>query len=145
MTIRWNLENPVKVHHGIIALQHHTDQKQMGIAERAVRRVQERTSAVLLQSGLDEKWWAESVECCWYLRSVQDLLAGGKTPCERRFGESCEGPVISFGAMVEYHPMSSKDQSRLYQVGEKVLRGIFVGYVLIAGENLEWRHYGCRH
>ena len=28
-----------------------------GIAERAVRRVKEGTPAVLLQSGLDEKWW----------------------------------------------------------------------------------------
>ena len=28
-----------------------------GIAERAVRRVKEGTSAVLLQSGLDENWW----------------------------------------------------------------------------------------
>ena len=33
------------------------------IAERAVRRVKEGTSAVLLQSGLDEKWWADSMEC----------------------------------------------------------------------------------
>ena len=57
------------------------------IAERAVRRVKEGTSAVLLQSGLDEKWWAESVECYRYLRNVQDLLADGKTPYERRFGE----------------------------------------------------------
>ena len=32
-----------------------------GIAERAVRRVKEGTSAVLLQSGLDEKWWADSM------------------------------------------------------------------------------------
>ena len=30
-----------------------------GIAERAVRG----TSAVLLQSGLNESWWADSVEC----------------------------------------------------------------------------------
>ena len=34
-----------------------------GIAERAVRRVKEGTSAVLLQSVLDEKWWADSMEC----------------------------------------------------------------------------------
>ena len=34
-----------------------------GIAERAVRRVKEGTSAVLLQSGLDETWWADSTEC----------------------------------------------------------------------------------
>ena len=33
------------------------------IAERAVRSVKEGTSAVLLQSGLNESWWADSVEC----------------------------------------------------------------------------------
>ena len=32
-----------------------------GIAERAARRPKEGTSAVLLQSGLDEKWWADSI------------------------------------------------------------------------------------
>ena len=45
-----------------------------GIAERAVRRVKEGTSAVLLQSGLDEKWSAGSMECCTYLRNIQDLV-----------------------------------------------------------------------
>ena len=45
-----------------------------GIAERAVRRVKEGTSAVLLQSGLDEKWWADSMECYTYLRNIQDLM-----------------------------------------------------------------------
>ena len=44
-----------------------------GIAERAVRRVKEDTSAVLLQSGLDEKCWADSMECYTYLRNVTDL------------------------------------------------------------------------
>ena len=34
-----------------------------GNAERAVRRVKEGTSAVLLQSGLNENWWADSMEC----------------------------------------------------------------------------------
>ena len=38
-----------------------------GIAERAVRRVKEGTSAVLLQSGLDIEWWADSMECYCYL------------------------------------------------------------------------------
>ena len=42
-----------------------------GIAERAVRRVKEGTSVVLLQSGLDEKWLADSMECYCYLRNVQ--------------------------------------------------------------------------
>ena len=61
-----------------------------GIAERAVRRAQEGTSAVLLQSGLNESWWADSLECYTYLRNVTDLLSDGKTPCERRFGQKFE-------------------------------------------------------
>ena len=53
-----------------------------GIAERAVRRVK---AAVLLQSGLNESWWADSMECDTYLRNVTDLLSDWKTPYERRF------------------------------------------------------------
>ena len=58
-----------------------------GVAERAVRRVKEGTFAVLLQSCLDEKWWADSMECYTYLRNVQDLLSDGKTPYERLLGK----------------------------------------------------------
>ena len=58
-----------------------------GIAERAVRRVKEGTSAVLLQSGLNESWWADSLECYTSLRNVTDLLSDGKTPYERLFGQ----------------------------------------------------------
>ena len=72
-----------------------------GIAERAVRRKKEGASAVLLQSGLDEKWWADSMDCYCYLRHIQDLLSDGKTPFERRFGIPFNGPVVPFGAMVE--------------------------------------------
>ena len=96
-----------------------------GIAERAVRRVKEGTSAILLQSGLDEKWWADHMECHCYQRSIQDLLSDGKTPCERCFEEPICGPIIPFGSMVEYHPISAKDQARLHQLGKKVLPGIF--------------------
>ena len=63
------------------------------IAERAVRRVKEGTSAVLLQSGLNENWWADSMECYTYLRNVTDLLSDGKTPYERRFGQPFKGPI----------------------------------------------------
>ena len=42
-----------------------------GIAERAVRRVQGETSAVLLQSGLDNEWWADSMECYCHLRNIR--------------------------------------------------------------------------
>ena len=105
-----------------------------GIAERAVRRVKESTSAVLLQSGLNENWWADSTECYTYLRNVTDLLSDGKTPYERRFGQPFKGPIIPFGSLVEYHPITAKDQSRIHQFGKKVLPGLFLGYALYAGE-----------
>ena len=104
-----------------------------GIAETAVRRIRDGTSAILLQSGLDEKWWSDSMECYCYLRNVQDLLADGKTPCERRFGESFKGPLIPFGALLEYLPISERDKPRIHQFGKKVSSGILIGYALIAG------------
>ena len=70
-----------------------------GIAERAVRRIKEGTSAVLLQSGLDEKWLVDSMERHCYLRNIQDLLSDGKRPSERRFVVPFKGPAIPFGAM----------------------------------------------
>ena len=104
-----------------------------GIAERAVRRVKEGTSAVLLQSGPNENWCADSMECYTYLGNVQDLLSDGKTPYERRFGKQFKGPIIPFCSLVEYYPISAKDQSRIHQFGKKVLLGLFLGYALYAG------------
>ena len=72
------------------------------------------------------------MECHNYLRHVQDLSSDGKTLSERRFGNPLNGPVIPFGAMVEYHIFSAKDLSRLHQFGAKVLPSIFLGYALYA-------------
>ena len=107
--------------------------------------MKEGTSAVLLQSGLDNEWWADSTECYCYLRNIQDLLSDGKTPYERRFGMPFEGPIIPFGAMVEYQPISAEDLSRLHQFGKKSLQGIFLWLCGYTWENLERRHYGRRH
>ena len=49
------------------------------------------------------------------------LLSDGKTPYERRFGQPFKGPIIPFGSLVEYHPTTAKDQSRIHQFGKKVL------------------------
>ena len=43
----------------------------------------------------------------------------GKTPYEQRFGEPFKGPIIPFGSMIEYHPISAKGLSRLHQFGRK--------------------------
>ena len=80
ITVRWNLVNLVKIYHEIIVLLTSHRSETNGFAERAVRRIKERTSAALLQSGLDEKQRAASMKYCCYLRNVQDFLEDGKTP-----------------------------------------------------------------
>ena len=51
-------------------------------------------------------------------------------------GSHFEGLVIPCGSLVEYHPITAKDQSRIHQFGQKVLPGLFLGYTLYGG-NLE--------
>ena len=69
----------MKIFPGIIVRQHRSETN--GVAERAVRRVKKKkkkgTSAVLLHSGLNENWWADSMECYTYLRNVTDPLSDG--------------------------------------------------------------------
>ena len=126
-----------------------------GIAERGVRRVKEGTSAVLLQSGLNESWWADSMECYTYLRNIQDLFSDVKTPYERRFGEPSEAPIIPFGPLVEDNPNSAKDQSRIHQFGKYYLEyslatlctrggGIWKGDMLVADILKSWKRWTHR-
>ena len=67
----------------------------------------------------------------------RSLVSDGKTPNERRFGQPFKGPIIPFGSLVAYYLTSAKDQSRIHQFGKKVLPGLFLGYALYAGVNLE--------
>ena len=77
------------------------------------------------------------MECKTFLRNVTDFPSDGKTPYERRFGQPFKGPAIPFGSLVEYHPITAKDQSRTHQFGKKVLPGLFLGYAWYVGGNLE--------
>ena len=113
-----------------------------GIAERAVRRMKEGTSAVLLQCDSMKKGWLVLWNVFCYLQNVQDLLAEGKTPYERRFGEPFKGPIIPFGVMVEFHRFlqkTSQDSTNLvrkcYQEcssDARWLREEFGGDVMVA-------------
>ena len=145
LTIPWNLEKPVKIFPGIIGRRHHTNRKQNGIAERAVRRVKEGTSAVLLQSGLDENWWANSLECYTYLRNVTDLSSDGKTPYERRFGQPFKGPIIPFGSKVEYYPITAKGPFNNPSIWKESLTWVVPRIRFVRGVTLEGWHIGCRH
>ena len=82
------------------------------------------------------------MECCCYLRNIQELLLDGKTLYERRIGEPFKGPVIPFGSMVEYHPISAKYQSRLHQIREQSFAQKMPRICI--GESGKETHYGSR-
>ena len=130
-----------------------------GIAERAVRRIEKGTSAVLLQPGLDEKWWADCMECYFHLRIIQDLLSDGKAPYGRRFGMPFNGPVYpvwSNGRISPYfcerlEVVAQMDASELHarrlnakevstpMKGEKIVFPVADGIVKISGEDQRLR------
>ena len=57
-----------------------------GIAENAVCRVKEGTTALLVQSSFTAKWWGEAMERFFYFPHIQDKLADTKSWYGRRFG-----------------------------------------------------------
>ena len=69
------------------------------------------------------------MECYTYLRNVTDLLSDGKTSYERR---PLKEPIFPFGSLLEHHPVTAKDQSRINQFGKKVLPGLFLGSAMYA-------------
>ena len=76
LTTHWDLEKSCEY----LSWNHRTSTlhryETNGIAERAVQRVKEGTSAVLLQCG----WWANFMECHCFLRNFQDLREPFKGP-----------------------------------------------------------------
>ena len=57
----------------------------------------------------------------------------GRRPMKDVLGNHWKEPIIPFGSLVELHPISAKDPSRINQFGKKVLPGLFLGYALYAG------------
>ena len=54
-------------------------------------------------------------------------------------GNHLKDLLFHFGSLVEYHPTTAKDQSRIHQFGERVLPGLFLGYASYAGRI--WKGY----
>ena len=107
------------------------------MAERAARRFTEVTLAVLVQSGLHNRWWAEAMECYCHLRKLQGLLEDGQRPCERGFNSPFDGPITPFSAEIKFNPISAKDKKvDCITSVPKSFRSL-VGYALNAGERWE--------
>ena len=61
----------------------------------------------------------------------------GRRPMKDVLGNHLKGPIISFGSLVEYHPITAKDQSRIHQFGKKVFTWIVPRIRSLRGRNLE--------
>ena len=81
-----------------------------------------------------KKWCADSMECYCYLWNVQWPPGGWENSLRKTLRRTKKGLIFPRGAMVEYHPISTGDQSRLHQFGKKNLFGIVRGCALIAEE-----------
>ena len=57
----------------------------------------------------------------------------GRRPMKDVLGSHLKDPLFLLVHIVEYHPITAKDQSRIHQFGKKVLPGLFLGYALYAG------------
>ena len=61
----------------------------------------------------------------------------GRRPMTDVLGNHLKDLSFLFGSLVEYHPTTAKNQSRIHQFGKKVLPKLCLGYSQYAGENLE--------
>ena len=57
----------------------------------------------------------------------------GRRPMKDVLGNLFKDQSFHLVSLVEYHPITAKDQSRIHQFGKKVLPGLFLGYALYAG------------
>ena len=110
-TFPWNLAILVKIYLGIIVLQHSIDLRRM----------------VLLK-----EWYAESRKELLLFCASQAWMKNGLLILWNVFAkcDPFKRPVIPFGFIVKYHPISAKDHSSLHQFGKNVIFGIFFGYAL---------------
>ena len=133
LTIPMNLASPVKNYSGIIVRPHHTDQKRMGLlreqcVELTKGHLRYCCNQVWMKIGGQIPWNATAICETFKISCLtgRPHMRGGS---ENHFN----GPIIPFGSLVEYYPISAKDQSRIHQFGKKVLPGLFLGYALYAG------------
>ena len=57
----------------------------------------------------------------------------GKLHARDVLGNHLKDRLFRLVSLVEYHPITAKDQSIIHQFGKKVLPGLFLGYALYAG------------
>ena len=95
----------------------------------------EGTRAVVLQSGLPHRWWAEAAKCFCFLRNACDPATDKSTitPYQLRHLAEFKGKIIPFGALIHYTPSSERELALLGKFTSRTLQGIFLWYHLNSG------------
>ena len=70
------------------------------------------------------------MEGCCYLRMSKTSWQRGKLRMKDDLENHSKDQWYLFGTMVEYHPISPRDQAIIHRFGKKVLPGISLGYEL---------------
>ena len=100
-----------------------------------------RDISVLLQSGLNEEWWSDSMKCFYYLQNIQNLLPNGKSQIWTKIWGIVQRTNCTFwrtGWMSPRNPRKIK--ARIHQFGKTNCHMIFFGYALFPCENLGRRY-----
>ena len=150
-TIHWNLTKAVKTYPGItvrqlltIARLHHTDQKQIGLLREQCAKLKKGhllycCNQVWMKHGGRIPWNANAI-----CETFKIFCLMGKHRMKGDLKNRFKGPILPFGSLGKYHPVSTKDQSRIHKFCKTVLSDIFIGYVLYVGWIwMERKHYGC--
>jgi transposase InsO family protein len=103
-------------------------QHKNGVSERMIRTIVTKARALIIDSGIDEEFWAEAVNTATYLHARSPSVSvGGITPYERLLGKKPElGHLRRFGCAA--YRLIPKEQ-RTGKFGERSRKCLFLGYV----------------
>ena len=103
-----------------------------GTAERAVRRVKEGTSAVLLQSGLNESWWADSMDVTPICETLQICYLMGRRPMKDVLGNHLKDLLFHLVHWLRITLSLRRTSQESINLERKSYLQLFVGYALYA-------------
>ena len=115
----------VRICRGIMKNLHPHRSETNGIAERAVRRVKEVTSSLLVQSGSDEQWWEKQ----WTVIVIHETFKKIEQMGKRLAKEDTTLHSVTREYLVEhrfYHSESTKVKNKLHHPNSKSLQKYFL-------------------
>ena len=102
-----------------------------GVVERQNRNVLEGLRSILLESGLEHKFWSQAVQCWCFLNNTTRVHEkDNMTPYQRRHGKKVkfEGQQIAFGAKIHYLPTADREVRQRHKAGPRMVECLFAGY-----------------